>query len=109
MGLRDFMITQNCIASVAVLCRSYQLTTGNILYKKLDNILVFKFDEYSWYRNCLDAIKDTIGKVGVVGDEVLGKDGKWTIYIDAPQVWILRPKAIMKIMPTIKYYEGRLQ
>ncbi len=69
------------------------------------NALVFKFDEYSWYRNCLDEIEE-IGKSGVVGDEVLGTDDKWTITIDAAQVWVLRPTMIGKIIPVIEYYEG---
>jgi len=82
---------------------------GHPQVKKTKEVLVFKFDEYSWYRNCLDEIQDKIGKSGVEGDEVLGADGKWTIYIDAPQVWVLRPKAITKMMDTITYYEGKLQ
>jgi len=69
-------------------------------------VLVFKFDEYSWYRNCLDEIQDKIGKSGVVGDEVLGADGKWAICIDAPQVWVLGTNSISEIMPIIESYEG---
>lgn len=82
---------------------------GHPQVKKARDVLVYKFDEYSWYRNCLDAIQDKIGKSGIVGDEVLGADGKWTIYIDAPQVWILGTNSISEIMPIIEYYEGHLQ
>jgi len=76
---------------------------------KVDDVrgaLVFKFDEYSWYRNCLDFIEEKCGKSGVVGDEVLGADGKWTIKIDAVQVWVLRPNSMGEIIPVIEYYEG---
>jgi len=81
-------------------------TRGHPQVKKIKDVLVFKFDEYSWYRNCLDELQDTVGKSGIVGDEVLGDDDKWTIYVDAPQVWVLGTNSIGKIMPIIEYYEG---
>lgn len=84
-------------------------TRGHPQVKKIKDVLIFKFDEYSWYRNCLDEIQATVGKWGISGDEVLGADGKWTIYIDAPQVWVLGTNSIGKIMPVIEYYEGKLQ
>jgi hypothetical protein len=69
-------------------------------------VLVFKFDEYSWYRNCLDEIQDEVGKIGVAGEEVPGDDGKWTILIDAIQFWILDTKSIAKIILAVEYYAG---
>lgn len=78
--------------------------------KKIDSLVqVFKFDEYSWYRNCLDEVQEEIGKSGVVGDDACGTDGKWTIKIDAMQVWVSSSNSIEKVMPIIKYYEGEKQ
>jgi len=64
--------------------------------------LIIKFDEYSWYRNCLDELKELVGESGIEGDEVLGADHKWTITIDAAH-------KIGKLLPTIESYEGKLQ
>lgn len=82
---------------------------GHPQVKKIKDVLVYTFDEYSWYKNCLNEIQDKVGKSGIVGDEVLGADDKWKIYIDAPQVWVLGTNSISEIMPIIESYEGKLQ
>ncbi len=69
-------------------------------------IHIFKFDEYSWYRNCLDEVQKEIGKVGVVGIEECGADGKWTITIDAMQLWVSSSNSVEKAVPIIESYEG---
>jgi len=68
----------------------------------MSDVLIFKFDEYSWYRNCLDEIIELVGESGVEGEDALGVDNKWTITIDASH-------KINKLLPTIEYYEGKLQ